>query len=72
MMTKNKEKKRHKERKNYNSTSTNDISQYSKDPRMSFDGKDTGRKQRRERGIDTYTSWLGKDGKAFASMKAQS
>lgn len=33
---KNKEKKTHKERKNYNATSTNDISQYSKDPRRAL------------------------------------
>lgn len=38
---KNKEKKRHKDRKNYNATSMNDISQIQQRPRMSFDGKDT-------------------------------
>lgn len=67
-----KEKKTHKERKNYNATSMNDISQVQQRSRMNLGGKDTGRDQGETRGIDTYTSWLGKGGKAFASMKAQS
>jgi hypothetical protein len=76
---KDKQKKMNKERKKYNATSMNDISQHSTAQHSTAQNpgwvltERTHRKGNtwRERGIDTYTSWLREGGKAaFASIES--